>query len=563
MLKTCAQCGSAFDITDEDLALLDKVSPVVGDKKFALPPPTMCFHCRLQRRLAFYNARSLYHRKCDLTKQPIVSIYSPDKPFTVYERRAWYGDGWDPLEYGMDFDFSRPFCDQFRALMETVPLLSLAVLSDNVNSEFTNDNLALKNCYLIFDGERAEECLYGHTFAGIKSCLDFVVLTDCELCYECIHCENCYNCKYARYSINCSDSWFLRDCISCKYCFGCANLRQRKFCIFNEQKTKEEYGAFMRQFQTSSFPAAQEMKKKSDAFSLTQPVKAVRGEQNIDVMGDNIYQSKDSSSCFDCYRMQDCRYCTDCLVGAKDCCDIHIWGDAMELSYNCCVAGVRVRNLLSCYYVSEGCDNVFYSIYCSRQSRNLFGCIGLRHKSNCIFNKQYSNEEFEQLAQKIIEHMQHTGEWGEFFPPTISSFGYNETMAQTFFPLEKKEVLARGWQWGDFEAPVEADRTIRTSQLPDDANDTPDDVLNWALLCEVTGKPFKIIKQELQFYRDHRLPLPRRHPDQRHTDRYAFKNPYRLWKRTCARCGEEIWTSYQPSRPEIVYCEQCYLKEVY
>ncbi|KKW39548.1 MAG: hypothetical protein UY87_C0041G0001, partial [Candidatus Peribacteria bacterium GW2011_GWC2_54_8] len=31
MLKTCAQCGSAFDITDEDLALLDKVSPVVGD----------------------------------------------------------------------------------------------------------------------------------------------------------------------------------------------------------------------------------------------------------------------------------------------------------------------------------------------------------------------------------------------------------------------------------------------------------------------------------------------------------------------------------------------------
>ena len=110
---------------------------------------------------------------------------------------------------------------------------------------------------------------------------------------------------------------------------------------------------------------------------------------------------------------------------------------------------------------------------------------------------------------------------------------------------------------------MEADRTIRADQLPDDVNDTPDDVLHWAILCEVTGKPFKIIKQELQFYRDHRLPLPRRHPDQRHTDRYAFKNPYRLWKRTCARCGEEIWTSYASDRPEIIYCEECYLKEVY
>ncbi|PIQ76747.1 hypothetical protein COU78_04105 [Candidatus Peregrinibacteria bacterium CG10_big_fil_rev_8_21_14_0_10_49_24] len=563
MENSCSQCSASFEISDEDLKLLEKISPVIGGKTYALPPPTMCFQCRLQRRLAFYNSRSLYRRKCDLTKKKIVSIYSPDKPFTVYERKTWYGDGWDPLEYGREFDFNRPFFEQMHELMETVPMLSLAVLSDNVNSEFTNDNLALKNSYLIFDGERSEDCMYGHTFAGIKSCLDFTSIVDCELCYECVHCNRCYNCTYVRFSINCSDSWFLRDCIGCKNCFGCANLRQKQYCVFNEQKTKEEYEAFLRQFETSSHAAVQEMKKKADAFFLAHPVKAVRGEQNINVTGDNIYQSKDTSHCFDCYRMQDCRYCTNCLVGAKDCCDVHIWGDNMELSYNCCVAGVRVRNLIGCYYVSEGCDNISYSIYCSRQCSNLFGCIGLRHKSNCIFNTQYSKEEYQKLAARIMVHMQRTGEWGEFFPPALSAFGYNETMAQTFFPLEKKEVQNKGWQWSDYEMPLAAEKTIPATQLPDNANDIPEDVLSWAILCEETGKPFKIVKKELEFYREHRLPLPRRHPDRRHADRFAYKNPYRLWQRTCAKTGEEILSSYAPERPEIVFAEEAYKQEVY
>lgn len=36
-----------------------------------------------------------------------------------------------------------------------------------------------------------------------------------------------------------------------------------------------------------------------------------------------------------------------------------------------------------------------------------------------------------------------------------------------------------------------------------------------------------------------------------------------LYARECAKCATQIQTSYSPDRPEIVYCEQCYLKEVY
>jgi len=43
-----------------------------------------------------------------------------------------------------------------------------------------------------------------------------------------------------------------------------------------------------------------------------------------------------------------------------------------------------------------------------------------------------------------------------------------------------------------------------------------------------------------------------------------FRNPLRLWTRQCMRegCPNTFETSYAPDRPEIVYCEQCYLKEV-
>ncbi len=563
MRQSCKQCSTAFEVTDDDLALLKKLSPTIGGKTFDLPPPTLCFSCRLQRRLAFYNCRTLYRRTCDKTGKPIISVFSPDKPFTVYATDVWWSDEWNPMDYGRDVDFSRPMFPQIQELLQATPQIGLAILGDNINSDFTNDNYKTKNCYLIFDGERAEDCYYGHTFAGVRSCQDFVFLYETELCYECIHCQNCYGLKYCQYCTNCSESWFLRDCIGCKNCFGCVNLRQKQYCIFNEQKTKEEYEAFLSAFKTGSYAAVQAMKKQSEEFWKTQPVRATRGEQNIDCVGDNLSNSQNAYWCFDSLDKRDCRYCTDCMVFGADCMDIHIWGDGMELCYESCLVGAQARNVIGSYYLAFGVDGAYYSNWCSRQSANLFGCVGLRHKQYCILNKQYTKEEYETLVPKIIEHMQSTGEWGEFFPHAYSMFGYNETMAQSFFPMTRDDVVTRGWKWCDYEAPLDAKKTIDVSQLPDDIADVPDDILDWAIVCEISGKPFKIIKQELDFYRTHQLPLPRHHPDIRHRDRYAYKNPYFLWKRQCAKCSKEIETSYQPSRPEIVYCEECYLKAVY
>jgi len=139
--------------------------------------------------------------------------------------------------------------------------------------------------------------------------------------------------------------------------------------------------------------------------------------------------------------------------------------------------------------------------------------------------------------------MQQTQEWGQFFPMDLSPFAYNEALTGEYFPLSKEEVKERGLRFRE------------RAGLQEQAED--------AVTCEETGKSFRIVSRERAFYERMKLPLPYLHPDERHRRRVAKRNPRRLWDRTCQKCGEAIQTSYSPDRPEIVYCESCYLKEAY
>ena len=92
---------------------------------------------------------------------------------------------------------------------------------------------------------------------------------------------------------------------------------------------------------------------------------------------------------------------------------------------------------------------------------------------------------------------------------------------------------------------------------------------------EQCTEAFKILPEELQFYKRNNLALPRLCPNCRHYQRLQKRNPLKLWHRSCMcektkhanhldiRCPSEFETSYAPDRPEIVYCEKCYQQEVY
>ena len=144
----------------------------------------------------------------------------------------------------------------------------------------------------------------------------------------------------------------------------------------------------------------------------------------------------------------------------------------------------------------------------------------------------------------------------------LCPFAYNESFAPDLSPMTKEEVLARGWRWYE-EKEVKGRYLGARITLPDESAEVPGSITKKILSCATTGKPYKIIPQELKFYRSMNIPAPDLCPDERHRIRITKRNPYSLWERECGKCGKTTQTTYSPERPEIVYCEKCYLASVY
>src|SRR3989338_9488959 len=120
--KPCRFCKVSFSSDEKDEAFYGRLNVLA---------PTLCPVCRVQRRMTWRNDRSFYLRKCDLSGKQIVSIYPANTPFPVYHPDEWYSDQWNALTYGQDFDFSRPFFEQWNKLFLKVPRLGI----DFINCE--------------------------------------------------------------------------------------------------------------------------------------------------------------------------------------------------------------------------------------------------------------------------------------------------------------------------------------------------------------------------------------------------------------------------------------------
>ncbi|MBT6068924.1 hypothetical protein HOG48_04165 [Candidatus Peregrinibacteria bacterium] len=558
-MKTCIKCKAEFEVADEDRKFLEDISPIFNGKKYLVPEPTKCPACRQQQRLAFRNLRSLYTRKCDLTGKVMISTYDKDCGKPVYCSEVWWGDSWNGLDYGRDFDFERPFFEQFEELHKEVPVLHYSVLLCE-NCDYINGAGKCKNCYLSFNMDYCENCYYLTDGQHCLSCMDSYELVKCELCYESVACENSYNLKYSRRCISCADSYFLADCRRCKNCIGCVNLVGKEYYIYNKPVTPAEFEAFKKTL--SSRGKVAEVKKTFEESMLKLPKKFYIGHSNENSSGDRIKNTKNSFHCFDAFNIENCKYCYY-LFDAKNCMDLDIFGDTAEWLYNCVTTGTNCSNNMFCRHVWNGSSN---NLYCDLVigSNNCFGCCSLKRQQYCILNKQYTKEEYEELVPKIIEHMKKTGEYGEFFPGSMLPFGYNETQAYEFYPLEKEEALKQGFNWKEKEeSSPNVEKMIDGNDMPDTIEDVSDEVIDQVIKCAATGKPFRIIPQELKFYRENGLPAPKLHPEERYKLREKLLNKRKLHDRQCAKCSASIQTSYAPSQPEIVYCEECYLGEVY
>lgn len=561
MNRNCSECSASFEVTAEDLSFYDKVSPVFDGRKYSIPAPHNCPNCRHRHRMAFRNERHLYRRKCDATKHRTLSLYEEGTSFPVYSHEAWWSEDWDALSYGIDYDSNTSFFVQFRELIQKVPRLGI-VTGHNENCDYCNYVNYSKDSYLCFGCHSAENCYHNWRVHWCEHCIDCLQMDKSKWCYECIDCDGCYNLRFSQDCTTCHDSDFLYDCKNCSNSIMCAGLRNTEYCILNMKLDREEFEKKKMELSLTSSPGIEKCRKQFAEFLLTQPHRNLFILNAQHAQGDHI---RDSQNLFECYHVrhaEDCRYLESCEE-IKDSMDNTFSGWPAELIFQTMSAGVQCYNFLFCT-ACWSCSNLLYCDSCHHSS-DLFGCVGLKNKNKyCVLNKQYSKDEYEKLVSRILSDMSERKEWGEFFPKNISPYAYNETVANEFYPLSKAEALSQGFAWKELRDEVpNVTRSIPAIKLPSSMKEIPDDVLNWAIVCKKTQRPFKIVKQELDFYRTMDLPMPRMHPDERHYERMAKRNPRTLWNRTCDKCGKAMQTTYAPERPETLYCEECYLAEVY
>src|SRR3990167_4289723 len=207
MKKNCKNCKKEFEVRKEDLNFYEKIKS---------PAPNYCPDCRVMRRLAFRNERTLYKRTCSKTGKPIVSLYPENTPL--------------------------PFFDQMLELKNKVPRISLLAINC-ANSEYVNNTEDSRNCYLIFAAQKNEDCLYCRLLYRSKFVVDGAFVADSELCYECIDVRKSYKCMFAESCETRSDLLFCFDLRDCQNCIFSTNLRNKSYHIFNKPVPREEFEA--------------------------------------------------------------------------------------------------------------------------------------------------------------------------------------------------------------------------------------------------------------------------------------------------------------------------------
>ncbi|MDO8574594.1 MAG: hypothetical protein Q7R86_03115 [bacterium] len=571
--RVCQSCKQAFIIEPEDFNFYERMK---------VPPPKMCPLCRAKRRLAFRNERSFYKRRCDKCQKEMVSMYSPNKPYAVWCHDCWFADDWDPRDYGREYAPGKSFFEQFEDLWNKIPKVALIHVR-SINSEYLNICADNKNCYMIIESSNNEDCVHCYWIQVCKDLVDVSFSHKTELSYESDDCFNCYKLFYSKGCQDSRESYFLLDCRDCSNCIGCVNLRNKQYHIFNQPFSKDEYENFLKSARLDTYSGVEKLRKDFEKFVLTQPLRFSEAVNTVNSTGNYMKNTKNCRKCFHAYDAEDCAYSVHVWRDAKDCMDCDTSGRQSQLIYNSTNSGLVGSNYICCS-LCWGNNFLTYCLYCY-DSNNCFGSVGLRKQKYCILNKQYGEKEYGELKKVIIENMKKVGDYGDYYPPTLSTFGYNEACVQEQFPLTKEKALKQGFKWEDTERGTFSKETISWDKVPGSINDAGDlDVPKQVLVCLECKKNYLIIPREFDFYKNLKIPLPRLCPDCRHMRRFKARGPNRLWQRQCMcegkkssrgvyantrehfhaaeSCPNEFETSYSPDRKEIVYCEQCYNAEV-
>ncbi len=540
-IQLCEITGDEFVLTPEQIEAYEF---------FDLPLPKVAPEERFRHQLAFRNDHQFFWRRCSATNRKILSVFPPDAPFPVYDNDFWRSDQWDPLSFGREFDFQELFVDQLLALWWAVPRPATSV-RDGDSSQAVHAAHGVRDSFFVFNARQSAKCMYSSFIWDSRQCIDCYAVLGCRLCSECIQCVNCSRVRWGSHCTGCKDSWFLSNCVNCSHCLFCANLEGKSYHVFNRPVTKEVFEQTIRDWCFTARPKAQLARERFAQFLADKPVPQCVTDNPRNTSGNYLYQCIGAQNCYECFN---CSNLSDCnnLVDAEHCVDGFGGGDDLLNAAQFVSVGEGAQNIINCVECWSNVNNLTYCSFCE-DSSDLFACVGLRGKSHCIFNKQYSKDEYEHMRNSIVSFLKERQIWGKFFPAQFSAHPYNYSSANIYMPLGKVPAKMMGFRWDD------TDSFIRPSQLLDRRKMSPDEhfaelperldevdpstLKESIYLCELTGKPFTISSEELSLCQRLGVAPPVRAFEQRNLERIQTLAPRKLLVRLDEK-GDEFVSAF-------------------
>ncbi len=537
----CSESGESFEISQEAYNLYQSLD---------FPLPTVAPHVRLRQHRAHIGGLELFARTT-MDGKPVISMYDPNSPVPLLEPVTWYGDMFDGRNYPGELDTHQPFFFQWKRFSEIVPRPAIFNDPNSSNCSWCLYELEFKNSYATYGGVACSDVMYADMAIRASNSADIIGLVNSEWSYESAQLVECSNTHWSEYCVACLNVAFCFGCRNCTDCFGCVNLKNKKYCFLNVQLTEEEYKKRMSAIDLSDADTVEYWKEKTKALWKEGYYMAESNFKSEQVVGDELAECESvlGISMFASNRVHN----GFDVAFIKDSCDISTCSNLERcIGTTVCTHGYENKMCISC----EGCVDVEYSEMCN-SCEHCFGCIGLTRKQFCIFNVQYSEEEYWKKLDEMKSEMFIRGEYGQFFPYNTSMLSYNTSHADAFFPMKKNDAEKLGSGWYTFPQ-TDTSKALPLEMLPKKLSETSPDILDTQFICAESGRPFRIIKRELEFHQKLKLALPRKHPTVRRKQRYQKFLELRLYQRTCKKCQKNVFARIPPESESQVLCEECY-----
>ena len=546
---TCELTGEKWMMTEEEIGWY---------KKFQVPPSRCSPMTRMKYQLGFASGVVLWWKTHAITGQPILSLVHPDSPYKVITDKEWMST--DFIRSGPQADNTLSFFEQFRSLAYSIPVGALRDDGSNQHS-FGVDYISCEDCYMIFGAGFSRRIFYGYPVYECEDSVDVTNIKFSRLCHAVNRSTKLHNCSFAFESHHCLNASFLFDCSHCEFCFGATNKRYKKYLWFNEQLSKEEWEERRKNVSLSSRQVFSEYQQKFLDLVTHAVWPENFNEKNTDSSGEYV---DECVRCSDGFWLSKCTDCDWCWLNMEETQTAYsswcIWGN--DIYATCDV--VSSRNVKFCFRAWR-CQNMEYCMDCY-DSENCFGCVGLRKKKFCLFNVQYTEEEYWQRVDILKCAMLERGEYGEYFPADLSQNGFSYSPGELFFGYSQEEQTQfhipffdplRGTMANPLQHTAEM---MSISQLPDNSQDPRmQELVGKPFYDSILQRPFSIASHELAFYQSRELPLPNQHFLTRLRTLVRLSNSPFTDKLSCASCQTTINAHRNGTFTDRkIFCRPCY-----